>query len=268
MSLFGNKKLPNPPTYQIQDMVDDAINMIMASGYISRNRAYLEKMERVSFEYTPELIANSFAHYAGNNRYHVYTFAGLSLLICTCASIFTVYTKTHKTNQVKRALKWLFNNALGETEAYGRTWDVVDEIKIELFYKKFPEYLVKEYYPQYTELARKMIAFVLGHEIGHIMLGHLDRTNQIPNNVSRNNERSCDLFSCSILQGTGVGSSFVGGPVFLTLIFFFMDDSKYRNHQYGTHPGHRDRVMNMVQSFKNELLYANISEADILNLMR
>jgi len=268
MSLFGSKKLPKPPTYPIHDMVDDAINVIMASSYIARNREYLEKMERVEFVYTPEMIANSFANYAGNRSYKVYTFEGLSLLICTCAAVFTLYTKNHNLHQVKRALKWIFDKTLYELKAYNDDWDAVDEEKIDEFYKKFPEYRVKEYYPQYMELGRKMITFVLGHEIGHIMLGHMDRTNGISNNVSRNNERSCDLFSCSILQGTGFGSSFAEGAVFLTLIFFFMDNTKYRNQQYGTHPGHKDRVMNMVQSFKNELMYANISENDIMNLMR
>lgn len=268
MNLFGNKKWLTPPTYQIHEMVDDAINMIMASSYIAKNRAYLEKMERVEFVYSDEMIANSFASAAGIDSYKVYTFAGLSQLICTCAAVFSVYTKNHRVDKVKRALKWIFGNVFFDIEAYGRNWDGVNEEKIDRFYQKFPEYCVKENYPQYAELARKMITFVLGHEIGHIMIGNLNRTDHAPNNVSRNNERSCDLFSCSILQGTGIGSTFAEGAVFMMLVFYFLDDTKGRNAQYGTHPGHRDRVMNIVQSFKNELAYANISETDILNLMR
>lgn len=262
------KRRIDPPEYEIQDMVDDAINVIQASSYIARNRAYLEKMAKVDFIYTPELIANSFAARTGGASYGVYTFAGLSLLICTCAAVFTVYTRTHKVNQAKRALKWLFNNVFTEIFAYGEEWDAIDEDKIDEFYKRFPEYVVKENYPQYMELARKMITFVLGHEIGHIMLCHCDRTNQNTNNISRNNERSADLFSCSIMQGTGFGSSFAEGGVFLILIFYFMADKKKRNLQYGTHPGYVDRVMNIVQAFRNELMYANITETDIKRLMR
>lgn len=268
MSLFGKKKLPKPPTYQIHDMVDDAINLILASSYIARNRAYLEKMSKVDFKYSKEMIANSFAQNAGCNTYHVYTFAGLSVLMCTCAAIFSVYIRTHKAWQAKRALKWLFGNVFGEIDAYGCTWDSVRMDKIIEFYHRFPEYLVKENYPQYRELAFKMIAMVLGHEIGHIMLGHVDRTNSKTNNVSRNNERSADLFSYSIMQSTGLGSSFAEGAIFMLLTLYFMDGKKYSNQQYGTHPGHRDRVLNAVQSFKNELEYANIRESDILNLMR
>ena len=257
-----------PPKYPIQDMVDDAINVIQASSYLARNRAYLEKMSRVKFIYTPEPIANSFAARNGGNSYGVYTFAGLSLLLCTCSAVFSVYTKTHNAHRAKRALKWLFNNVFTEIEAYGEEWDAIDIKKIDEFYQRFPEYLVRENYPRYMELARKMIAFVLCHEIGHIMLSHCDRTSSMGNNVSRNNERSADLFACSILQGTGFGSSFAEGGVFLMLVFYFMADKKTRNIQDGTHPGYIDRIMNIVQSFRNELMYANITELDIKRLMR
>lgn len=257
-----------PPKYPIQDMVDDAINVIEASSYIARNRAYLEKMSRVKFIFTPEPIANSFAARTGGNSFGVYTFAGLSLLMCTCAAIFSLYMRTHKVSQAKRAVKWLFGNVFTEIEAYGEEWDAIDPAKIDEFYQRFPEYLVKENYPQYMELARKMITFVLCHEIGHIMLCHCDRTNENSNNVSRNNERSADLFACSILQGTGFGSSFVDGSIFMLLTLYFMYDKKEKNLQYGTHPGMKDRIMNIVQSFRNELMYASISETDIKRLMR
>jgi hypothetical protein len=175
---------------------------------------------------------------------------------------------TRNVYKTKRALKWLFGNVFTEVSAYGEEWNAVEPSKIDEFYSRFPEYLVKENYPQYMELARKMIAFVLGHEIGHIMLCHCDQTYSDTNNVSRNNERSADLFSCSIFQGTGFGSSFVDGAIFMQLVFYFMSDKRHRNSQYGTHPGMKDRIMNIVQSFKNELLYANIHESDILNLIK
>lgn len=262
------KKHVSPPEYNIQDMVDDAINVIQASSYIARNRAYLEKMSKVKFIYSEEMIANSFAGRTGCASYGVYTFAGLSLLLCTCAAVFGEFTRNHKAARAKKALKWLFGHVFTEISAYGEEWDAIIPEKIEEFYRRFPEYLVKENYPRYMELARKMITFVLGHEIGHIMLCHCDRSNDTTNNVSRNNERSADLFSCSIVQGTGFGSSFAEGAIFLILCFYFMDTKKTRNLQYGTHPGHTDRVMNIIQSFKNELMFANISESDILHLLR
>lgn len=262
------KKRVSPPEYDIQDMVDDAINVIHASSYIARNRAYLDKISRVKFVYSEEMIANSFAARTGIDSYGVYTFEGLSLLLCTCAAVFSEFTSNHNAAQAKKALKWLFGHVFTEIFAYGDEWDAILPEKIDAFYRRFPEYLVKENYPRYMELARKMITFVLGHEIGHIMLCHCDRTNGKMNNVSRNNERSADLFSCSILQGTGFGSSFAEGAIFLILSFYFMDTKKTRNLQYGTHPGHTDRVMNIIQSFKNELRFANISEADILYLMK
>lgn len=262
------KNLVNPPRYPIQDMVDDAINVIQASSYLARNRSYLEKMSKVRFIYTPEPIANSFASSMGAGSYSVYTFAGLSILLCTCAAVFSVYTKTHNAHRSKRALKWLFNNVFTEIEAYGEEWEAVDPKKIDEFYKRFPEYLVRENYPRYMELSRKMIAFVLCHEIGHIMLSHCDRTSSMGNNISRNNERSADLFACSVLQGTGFGSSFAEGGVFLILVFYFMADKKARNIQDGTHPGYIERIMNIVQSFRQELMYANITELDIKRLMR
>ena len=52
------------------------------------------------------------------------------------------------------------------------------------------------------------------------------------------------------------------------LVFYFMADKKARNIQDGTHPGYIERIMNIVQSFRQELMYANITELDIKRLMR
>ena len=54
----------------------------------------------------------------------------------------------------------------------------------------------------------------------------------------------------------------------LMLVFYFMADKKARNIQDGTHPGYIERIMNIVQSFRQELMYANITELDIKRLMR
>lgn len=257
-----------PPRFPVRDMVDDAIHTILSSRYIVGNRSYVKKVGNVKFVYSKEPIANSFASIEKDGSYCVYTFAGLSTLMCACAAIFSIYTMTHKVGRAKRALNWLFENAIGELELHREVWEAVEADALADFYGKFPEYTGKDKYPQTVELARKMIASVIGHEIGHIVLGHCDRSGGTANNVSRNDERSADLFSCSIMQGTGFGGSFVDGEVFMQIALYFMCEKSQRNLQYGTHPGAKDRVMNIVQSFENELRYSSIGLSDILRLIR
>lgn len=244
-------------------LVRKAINICESSDYLISNTRYRDIVKAIHYTYVSEPVLNSFAVRRDGINY-IYTFNGLCTMLCLYAAVFGTYMKSHNVKQAKDAISWISDNMIGECTYSEIKFSAIKMEEISSFSKKFPVYYNKALYSMYRELSVKAIAAVLGHETGHVCLGHVDGTSMIENNVSRNDERSADLFACSILQGTGIGGSFADGVLLMTLSLYFLSGDDDGD---GNHPSSVERVMNIIQSFKNELEYSNIHESDILKLL-
>lgn len=119
-----------------------------------------------------------------------------------------------------------------------------------------------------------MLVGIFGHELGHMCLGHCGQTAQHEqNSVSRNNERTADMFASSIAQSLANGFAGAVGAVFVDISFLWMDGK--RNKLYGgkqsefaTHPMSRERVEMFIDSFNTVLETSPISAKMLRKLMK
>lgn len=260
MSNSHNVKIPK---YDIFSMVDNGINICRSSGYINKNAAYRNIVKNIHYTYMDEPIINSFAG-KKDGISSVYSCEGLCTMLSIYSPIFGYYINSKNASLVRQSASWICDNMIASGKYGDSVFSVIKYERIRDFYTKFPMYSSENMDSLYKELTVKSIAGIIGHETGHICLGHVDNSERSDNNISRNDERSADLFACSILQGTGIGSSFVDGMLLMTLAIYFMegDDTGYE-----THPSSTERVMNIIRSFKNELEFSNIHESDILKII-
>lgn len=265
----------NIPEYEIFDMVCKAERLCLASSYITDNYMYAQVANRIQYNYSDKPVLNSWAYFTYDEEKGftgmddlipaVDTFAGLSLYMSLFAAIFTEYHNDRNSRHAIKAGLWIVDNLVIDYTYEGMKMRGLDVDRIHEFYEKFPKYSNKTHFDAYKELTIKMILGVIAHETGHHCLGHL-YTGGVDNTTSRNREREADSFSCSVCQGTGLGSSFVLAEMLTELGFYFMKKGKLE--KTGTHPDSEERIMNMYRSFQNEINYAGFTLDDIKKLMR
>lgn len=262
------------PHYDIEYMVNQALNLCLSSSFIRNNELYSKKVDSIQYVYTDSAVLNSYASICidaeeGSKDDEclvpmVTTFAGLSMFMSLFAAIFTEYLKDRNVRYARKAGLWIVDNLQKDCEYEGYILNGLDMEKVPEFYKMFSKYSNEDNFASYKELTVKMIMGVLGHETGHHCLGHLfgDRRD---NTITRNQEREADLFSCSVCQGTGLGSNFVLGEILCELGFYYLSKGKIKKD--ATHPDSAERIMNMYNSFKKEIEYTGFSFNDIKKLM-
>jgi len=96
------------------------------------------------------------------------------------------------------------------------------------------------------------ILATIAHEQGHICLSHTLR-GPIDDDVSRNDERQAELFSCSVSATTPFAGHIVLSSLFVNVLFAWMMGN---DEIATTHPHSRERVFNTVNS--NERILKNL----------
>lgn len=103
------------------------------------------------------------------------------------------------------------------------------------------------------------ILSVIGHEQGHICLSHTLRDDW-SDEVSRNDERTADLFGCNVSLTTPFASNIVLATLFVEVVFNWMSG----NHRIATtHPASRERVYNTINAHDVILKELGITKENI-----
>lgn len=97
-------------------------------------------------------------------------------------------------------------------------------------------------------LAAGMVIGILAHEVGHHVLGHLDRTGGMAKNdeITRNQEREADSFASSVISSSPFGEYVFAG----TLLWHYALANKQqeRGSVEGTHPLSLERLENLIRA--------------------
>jgi Zn-dependent protease with chaperone function len=110
-----------------------------------------------------------------------------------------------------------------------------------------------------------MMAQVIGHELGHIALGHTLGTSANLE-VSRNQEREADSFASSVLSTCPFGEYLVAGPVVWELIWVWCEHAGNRRIA-ATHPLSKERLMEFIRANKDESEAIGMCESTIREFM-
>lgn len=102
-----------------------------------------------------------------------------------------------------------------------------------------------------------MFIGVLGHEMGHVCLGHVEGPNYYAANqeVSRNHEREADSFASSVTAMTPFGECLYEGTLFWHAVLAMQQGAEAAE---STHPLERERLENLIR--------ANPSKASALGI--
>lgn len=120
-----------------------------------------------------------------------------------------------------------------------------------------------------------ILVALMGHELGHACLGHVmvDADAEDQNSISRNNERSADLFASSVAQSIGNGYTGAVGAVVLDASFVWMTGkyasrpSTNKNNRFTTHPVSIDRVKMFIDSFNVLLEHSPVTAKQLMKLV-
>lgn len=116
----------------------------------------------------------------------------------------------------------------------------------------------------YTELCSRMftmmLAALLAHECGHLCLGHhYCGSGAETGGTSRNDERSADIFACSVLQSLGTGEYGATGMLSLLVSLMFSSPEMPEYNGLDTHPAMIERIRNVFATFDSMLKYSRVS---------
>ncbi|MEW5911072.1 MAG: hypothetical protein AB1814_00820 [Thermodesulfobacteriota bacterium] len=98
--------------------------------------------------------------------------------------------------------------------------------------------------------AAAILMNVVGHELGHIVLGHtLGRAGNFK--VSRNQEREADSFAASVIATSPFSDYLVGGSIFFWILLAWVDKTLGPEKET-THPHARERLQAFIKANREE----------------
>ena len=229
---------------------DDHVNA-GAARIDDQVRPYLQKE-------MPEVNWNAYDHI-------MLVYAGMLRWVTVMAAICEYMDRTKKIGEAKKMLIWAAERLTRGCATGDFVARFADEFGLQCDGRR--EEVCRIY-------AIAMLVGIFGHELGHMCLGHCGNYSQHEqNSLSRNNERSADMFASSIAQSLANGFAGAVGAVFVDISFLWMDGK--RNKLYGgkqsefaTHPMSRERVEMFIDSFNTVLETSPISAKMLRKLMK
>ena len=233
--------------------IDFIYKMCTMSSYISKNSDYKKKASETKISLSDQTQINAYASGSSPN-YRIRVLAGLCNI---CSFIGTAVAQFKRDNDVKRlsyACKWAGRKSAENSFKF--TTNMIDEGLIELKYE-MTDPLFQESVSYFTG----MLLSVVGHELGHICCSHTLRDSD-NFKVSRNDERTADLFAQSIVVTTPFAGYLVLASLFMEIVFTWLDPNQEESPAT-THPYSRERVHNILTSHDEYLASVGITKDNI-----
>jgi hypothetical protein len=134
-----------------------------------------------------------------------------------------------------------------------------------------------EVHRQACSYASAMLIGVIGHEMGHLALGHTLGGRQ-SDEVSRNQEREADSFSSSIISTSPFSDYLVGGTLFWWVLLVWMEepirkiaeemgDTELLGKMESTHPRPVERLQDFLQSHKSQAEALGITPESVVDFL-
>ena len=223
---------------------DQIVAYVRSAPIVVGNVRYKQIMENVFVLPVTNHEVNAYAHISENNGRLVrrIMFTAGSSLFCRLSSLAVAASDMGDKKAVSRfvaSLKYAdySNFTMGRAARILRDAGLLTALSTEAVRTKA------------RSVAAGMVIGVLGHEVGHQVLGHMDGNGRLPNNVeiSRNQEREADSFANSVIASSPFGEYVFSG----TLLWHYALACKEEQEgitKAGNHPLERERVGNLIRA--------------------
>ena len=232
-----------------QQTIELLYDMVKTSSYVKNNKHYMDIVDKTVMLYSDEPVVNAYATTLndGSNKYKIQMYKGLCSCMQACSIAFANYIDTRDVDDLKKHLNKL-TKIIHNSDYEFLQNDYIEyilEMKNEIGNIQFNKIVTNT-----ASYASGAILEVLGHELGHICLGHLyDEHKSLE--VSRNNERQADLFACSVVNTTLFRDYVYLGSFMSNLLFTWM--GKGSDRIATTHPHGQERLDNMFNAYEYQL---------------
>lgn len=233
--------------------IDFIYKMCTMSSYISKNSDYKKKAEETKISLSDQTQINAYASGKSPN-YRIRVLAGLCNICSFIGTAVAQFKRDNDINRLSYACKWA--GCKSNENSFNFTTDMIDEGISELKYE-MTDPLFQESVSYFTG----MLLSVVGHELGHICCSHTLRDSD-NFKVSRNDERTADLFAQSIVATTPFAGYLVLASLFMEIVFTWLDP-KQEESPATTHPYSRERVHNILTSHDEYLASIGITKDNI-----
>lgn len=227
-------------TIQQRDL-DFIFEICTRSPYVSGNPDYKKKARATEIIFNPDDEVNAYAQSLGGNRSRITMMNGLCNIAIPLAFALATFKNDSDIDILTHAC-----NAITDTGNSSFKDNEVDPMLERLGYDLKNKYLAEEAKSFFTGILLSVVA----HELGHICLSHVVR-NDGTFETTRNDERSADLFSQSVISSTPFGGYTILSSLFIEILFTWM--LKNDDGPATTHPHARERVINTVNSHEQYL---------------
>lgn len=255
---MSNFKNASPPMSMNSKDAQVLFEMVRQCFYVSGNPDYSRKANLTEFVFLgDDSTVNADASMrgmGGKEAYRIRLFQGLCESFRFGSIAIAEYMKTQDLEKFIRSIKYLGTSIMNNGGFSG-----------ELVRKGISECGMKltgNICREAKSFLAGSVLFVLGHEQGHICLSHVVRDYD-SDHLSRNDERSADLFACSVAEASLFTGYAVMGGLLMGFIFSWLHGRPSDSDPENTHPAGVERVYNLLNSHKEYLRSIGITSDNI-----
>ena len=234
--------------------IDYVFTMVKSSSYVSKNKMYLDMANNTAISLSQKTVVNAYAQRISESSYRITFLTG----ICNAFIALAYGLADYEVNKDLATLKKVIRSTCKSAISGG-----VDEHAIRKALESGNVQDSNQIGYEAQSYALGMAISVMGHELGHVCLGHL-HSNEGSLTVSRNDERQADLFASSVVATTPFAKYCVLGNLFVEVMFSWFGPE---TAPATTHPYSRERVMNMINSTDEILAAYGFNKDNILDFL-
>ncbi|MBU1024310.1 M48 family metalloprotease [bacterium] len=216
--------------------IENYRKLVFESHLVTTNPLYASYTNETLFNYRPDdMRINAFATRTNLGPKIVIT-AGL-VREFMAAAIFAIAQSLEGSETLISQSKARFGAAYN------------DNSKIELP-QEIPQKVFELIIVQSKDVLGSMLVFVIAHELGHIIYGHVYGSgyDEQPIDISRNQERDADSFASSVIASSRFSHFLVQGQLLALYVFALSEARSGESTEPGTHPLAMERLKNAVKA--------------------
>lgn len=211
-------------------MIDDArikylFDMIRMSPFIQGNPSYRKSAEQTVASFIEKPVVNAYAASEGLESHRISIYAG----ICNLSMVAAFGLACRDTEKFKDMIV----SASKICVANSHEFTFADALFV---INKHIDKITERMQLDAESFAYGCVVSILGHELGHICLHHTitDSPDGYTESISRNNERSADLFGASVVKTTPFASYLIPADLMVNVFLAWIsnDEKKATSHPY------------------------------------
>lgn len=221
--------------------IQHIFDMVMLSPEVSSNRSYVNR--EITFNFSEEHVLNAYASLDEESE-STYVVTVFDDMVTYCAWFGLLTTCLDSGWAVSTIRKIALDGMKAIQHAVSEGSGTTISSALNAVADKYKMWVTNERFECTRAYTMGILMTLIGHEVGHICLGHLDGS--IGNTSVRCvHEREADLFAASVMQ-TSIGGYTAGvSAVMFTIMARYLCECP----RLETHPYTPERIDNMINAF-------------------